>query len=197
MTGRARDYYQILEVTASASGAEIRAAFLDLARRHHPDRAPAEEREAAQASFQALTQAYETLADPVKRGEYDTQRRLQQVWRPPRAATRGWAAMHEVVAARWGVSRVPWYGWLIVGPFLIAMGAVVLAQFFFYYTFLIGMVVLVPSSLAYYGWRVWPPLGVLIAVPMVWMWGFLIQGTVRNIRREKRDRQRESWREAR
>ncbi|MDH4106271.1 MAG: DnaJ domain-containing protein, partial [Gammaproteobacteria bacterium] len=35
-----RDYYQVLELTRSASEAEIKKAYRRLAMKHHPDRNP-------------------------------------------------------------------------------------------------------------------------------------------------------------
>src|ERR1051326_3923441 len=71
-----KDYYEILGVTRSAGGDEIRRAFRRLARAYHPDRtsndAQAEER------FKEINEAYEVLCDPLKRQRYDT---FQANWR--------------------------------------------------------------------------------------------------------------------
>ena len=62
------DYYATLGIAPTASPAEIRRAYRERARRLHPDvnRAPD-----AAARFAALTEAYETLADPARRRAYD------------------------------------------------------------------------------------------------------------------------------
>ncbi|GAA5957057.1 hypothetical protein JCM8115_003943 [Rhodotorula mucilaginosa] len=56
--------YSLLELTPLATTAEVRAAYLRLAKLHHPDRVP-EEAEKAEAArkFQALARAYVILSD--------------------------------------------------------------------------------------------------------------------------------------
>ncbi|WP_123104301.1 molecular chaperone DnaJ [Acidithiobacillus sulfuriphilus] len=64
-----RDYYEILEITRTASDEEIKKSYRRLAMRYHPDRnngdAEAEER------FKEISEAYEVLADAEKRQAYD------------------------------------------------------------------------------------------------------------------------------
>jgi DnaJ-class molecular chaperone len=64
-----KDYYKILGVTKNASHKEIRSAYRDLARRHHPDVNLASKEAAAR--FQEIHEAYAVLMDPQKRGKYD------------------------------------------------------------------------------------------------------------------------------
>ncbi len=66
-----QDYYQILGVDRGASADEIKRAYRKLAMKHHPDRAPEGEREAAEARFKRVGEAYEVLSDPEKRKKYD------------------------------------------------------------------------------------------------------------------------------
>src|SRR5438093_5956924 len=66
------DYYELLGVPRTASGAEIRKAYLKLARERHPDRFPDPvEREKAQGFFKELTAAFNTLGNDRGRAEYD------------------------------------------------------------------------------------------------------------------------------
>jgi curved DNA-binding protein CbpA len=66
------DYYEILGVGKSASAAEIRQAYVKLARERHPDRFtdPAE-KDKAQTFFKDLTTAFNTLFNENSRREYD------------------------------------------------------------------------------------------------------------------------------
>jgi DnaJ homolog subfamily A member 2 len=63
--------YDILEVPKDASQADIRKAYRKAALANHPDKVPAEEREAAEVRFKAASQAYEILYDDEKRHLYD------------------------------------------------------------------------------------------------------------------------------
>lgn len=69
------DYYQLLGVNKTASVAEIRQAYARLAREQHPDRfQDAAEKQRAQRAFQDITTAFNALANPKSREEYDQSR---------------------------------------------------------------------------------------------------------------------------
>ncbi|KAJ2784117.1 DnaJ-like protein xdj1, partial [Coemansia javaensis] len=61
-----RSYYEVLEVTETASDAEIRQAYRRLAMQYHPDKNP----DGGEA-FKDISHAYETLSDPERRAAYD------------------------------------------------------------------------------------------------------------------------------
>jgi len=66
-----RDYYQVLGVPRTASAAEIKRVYRQLARKHHPDLQPSAERAGAAERFKEINEAYEVLSDADKRAKYD------------------------------------------------------------------------------------------------------------------------------
>jgi molecular chaperone DnaJ len=65
-----RDYYEVLGVSKTASPDDVKSAYRRLARQYHPDVAK-EDPKAAEAKFKEISEAYEVLADPQKRRDYD------------------------------------------------------------------------------------------------------------------------------
>jgi molecular chaperone DnaJ len=66
-----RDYYEVLGVSRTASEGEIKRAYRDLARRHHPDVVGASDKEAAESHFKEINEAYAVLSDGQRRSQYD------------------------------------------------------------------------------------------------------------------------------
>ena len=64
-----KNYYEILQVSRNSSPAEVKKAYYQLAKRHHPDRNPNDPK--AETVFQNIAEAYEVLSDDKKRLEYD------------------------------------------------------------------------------------------------------------------------------
>ncbi len=63
----AKDFYETLGVKKDASKDEVKKAFRKLAHQYHPDKGGGSE-----AKFKEINEAYSTLSDDKKRGEYDT-----------------------------------------------------------------------------------------------------------------------------
>lgn len=63
-----KNYYQILNVSQTATQEEIKKAFRTLAKQYHPDVNPNRD---ANEIMQQITEAYEVLSDVEKRKQYD------------------------------------------------------------------------------------------------------------------------------
>ena len=65
----ARDYYEVLGVSRTATEVELKAAYRKLAMEHHPDRNAGKPE--AEAKFKECAEAYSILSDAQKRAAYD------------------------------------------------------------------------------------------------------------------------------
>lgn len=63
-----RDYYEVLGVAKSANDSDIKSAYRNLARKHHPD---IDKTAGSAEKFKELSEAYQILSDPNKRKQYD------------------------------------------------------------------------------------------------------------------------------
>jgi len=64
-----RDYYEVLNVSRSASLEEIKKSYRKLAMQHHPDKNPGKKE--SEEYFKEISEAYEVLSDADKRQRYD------------------------------------------------------------------------------------------------------------------------------
>lgn len=64
-----RDYYEVLGVDKTASDADIKKAYRQLAKKYHPDMNPGDKE--AEANFKEVNEAYDILSDPDKKAKYD------------------------------------------------------------------------------------------------------------------------------
>ena len=107
-----KNYYLILGVARGESQEGIRAAFRELAKRLHPDRAGAE----STPEFQEILEAYRVLSDPERRRHYN--RELEAAERGGAAAAGGqggtgracsrevWAELAAGLAGRSGATQL-------------------------------------------------------------------------------------------
>jgi curved DNA-binding protein CbpA len=72
-----KNYYEVLEVSRTASFETIKASYRKLALRLHPDKNKARN---ATRAFQRLGRAWETLKDEEKRAKYDSRLRREARW---------------------------------------------------------------------------------------------------------------------
>jgi curved DNA-binding protein CbpA len=68
---RIKTFYDELGVARSASAAEIKHAFKEIAKVYHPDKNPAEKQAWAHEQMSRLNFIFETLLNPTTRKEYD------------------------------------------------------------------------------------------------------------------------------
>ena len=64
-----QDYYEVLNLSSGATGAEIKSAYRKAAMKYHPDRNPGSSE--AEEKFKEASEAYEVLSDDQKRQVYD------------------------------------------------------------------------------------------------------------------------------
>src|SRR6185295_18744085 len=69
-----KDYYKTLGVAKDAKPDEIKKSYRKLARKFHPDANKGDA--ASEEKFKEISEAYDVLADPARRKEYDEARTL-------------------------------------------------------------------------------------------------------------------------
>ena len=107
------DPYAILNVARRASAEEIRAAYLSLAARYHPDQHqgnPLEE--LASARMAEINRAYEILSDPARRAAFDAGAKTQTAR----------ASADKAMSGRF----MKWAALLLTLPLVFRTGAVIL-----------------------------------------------------------------------
>jgi len=64
------NYYETLNVSKDATPEEIKKSYRKLVKEHHPDKTGGDD-----SKFKQISEAYETLSDPVKKEQYDNKSR--------------------------------------------------------------------------------------------------------------------------
>ena len=64
------NYYETLNVSSDATSDEIKKSYRKLVKEHHPDKTGGDD-----SKFKQISEAYETLSDPVKKEQYDNKSR--------------------------------------------------------------------------------------------------------------------------
>ena len=70
-SSRALDYYSILELSRNCSQEDIAEAYRHLSLKYHPKITTQENSAQSEYHFQKLSESYEVLSDPIKKGIYD------------------------------------------------------------------------------------------------------------------------------
>ena len=83
----AKDFYQVLGVSDTASQGDIKKAYRRLAKQYHPDANP--NNSAAAERFKEISEAHSVLSDTEKRKQYDQMRRLGAFDGGPRRSSGG------------------------------------------------------------------------------------------------------------
>ncbi len=93
----AKDFYQVLGVSDTATQAEIKKAYRRLAKQYHPDANP--NNATAAERFKEISEAHGTLSDPDKRKQYDQMRRYGAFDGTPRRSQNAGASRGQAGSA--------------------------------------------------------------------------------------------------
>jgi tetratricopeptide (TPR) repeat protein len=104
-----QDHYGVLGVDKTSRIKAIREAYYALARRYHPDRfrsgALSDLLQKFEDFFMQVTDAHNTLSDPIRRSEYDEQRSAAKSAPEPKDADSGYLARQNFLRGRALVSQ--------------------------------------------------------------------------------------------
>jgi curved DNA-binding protein CbpA len=98
-----RDYYELLGLARDADAADVKTAFRQLAKQHHPDLNPGDSK--AESQFKSVNEAYSVLGDSAQRQAYDEANRHAGLSLRAKTYTRtsqGADPAHQARAAEYG-----------------------------------------------------------------------------------------------
>jgi curved DNA-binding protein CbpA len=106
------DYYRLLNLPHSATKAEVKKAYLSLAKQYHPDAQTGNEEK-----FKNIAEAYSVLMDDSKRAAFDHKRLKTHAWTAPHKAREPKMSSYDeqqrreqVWASYWTQASNPWGG---------------------------------------------------------------------------------------
>ena len=99
-----RDYYSVLGIPRSAGPDEIKRAFRQLAREHHPD---VNQDPKAAERFKEINEAYQVLSDPERRAYYDRTGRTDSTPRDAGGSPFGGSPFEDIFDMFFGRERAP------------------------------------------------------------------------------------------
>ena len=169
-------HYEVLGVDPSASMQEIRAAYVDLARRNHPDRHAGDDaaRRRAEERMREINAAWAAVGTVDARSDYDRARLERARPRahgpspaPGDAPSRGWRPHHAGPAEEFDerddrpITSAGLPGWLRLAPPLLLVGGI--AGFF------LGGLASLPALVGLSVFSVAASLTLFLAAPLVAM----------------------------
>ncbi len=95
-----RDYYEVLEVTKTATDREIKSAYRKLAVKYHPDKNPGDQE--AEDKFKEAAEAYSILSDSEQRARYDRYGHAGVRSGAPDFASAGFAGFEDILGDIFG-----------------------------------------------------------------------------------------------
>ncbi len=97
-----KNYYEVLGVSKDATKEEIRKAYKNLAKKHHPDLN--KNSSASETRFKEISEAYEVLKDPEKRRKYDELQRSAKFQHGTDFDPREYGYNYQTTGSRGGAS---------------------------------------------------------------------------------------------
>ncbi|CAK9098443.1 Chaperone protein DnaJ [Durusdinium trenchii] len=141
----AKCHYEALGVQATATESEIKKAYYDLSRVHHPDKN--QQDPDAKVRFQRIGEAYQELRDRTKRAKYDATKFLepifQSIGQPVNEMVANWVSQNLVPGAKVESMEIDRRYVEQLNPNLRALQNHCQAQFYQFHTHTRGVVLIV------------------------------------------------------
>lgn len=119
-------YYETLNVSKAATQSEIRKAFFDAARIHHPDR---RQNKRALARMTRINEAYTTLKNVNSRAAYDLYLRLHGGVHHPNWAKNGSWSQWQTLTSYLYIDDFTWHWQFLIVLLLLGLLSIVMGAF--------------------------------------------------------------------